>query len=350
MALPLTRVLALLELLQAQAGLTGAELARRLETDVRTVRRYVAQLRELGIPVEAERGRYGGYRLARGYRMPPLVLGNDEALAVVLGLAAGERLGLNPAGPAAASALAKIERVLPDALREPLAAMHETLRFTAGEIPARAPRPGVLLALAQASRQGRTVGLRYRSWRDDVTEREFDPYGVVFHSGRWYVTGHDHLRAAQRTFRIDRIEAVTPAESAFTVPADFDPVAQVASSLAGAPYRWEVEVLIDGPAEDIARQLPRTVATLTPRPGGVVLHARAERLDGMARLLACLEWPFTIRRPAELRTELAALASRLAEAASPANRDQVTRRRPVSAPAGTPADAWPPGDPSAPSA
>jgi predicted DNA-binding transcriptional regulator YafY len=317
---PLTRVLALLELLQAHAGLTGAELAERLGTDVRTVRRYIAHLRELGIPVEAGRGRYGGYRLARGYRMPPLVLTNDEALAVVLGLLAGDRLGLTPSAPAAAGALAKIERVLPHALREPLAAMRETLGFTARSVAGRAPEAGVLLALAQASRRRRTVGLRYQSWRGEQTERELDPYGVVFHAGRWYVTGHDHLRATVRTFRIDRITSVAPGSAAFAVPDGFDPVAQVASSLARAPYRWEVEVLIDGPLDDVARRLPRTVAALTPAGDGVLLVARAERLDGMARLLASLDWPFTIRRPDELRVALGELAQRLSAIANQPSR------------------------------
>jgi predicted DNA-binding transcriptional regulator YafY len=308
---PLTRVLALLELLQAHPGLTGHALAERLGTDVRTVRRYTAHLRELGIPVEAERGRYGGYRLARGYRMPPLVLTNDEALAVVVGLLAGERLGMTPSGPAGAGALAKIERVLPDALREPLAAMRETLGFTARTVVGQAPAAGVLLALAQASRRRHTVGLCYESWRQEQTERDLDPYGVVFHAGRWYVTGHDHLRGTLRTFRIDRIKSVLPRPRTFTVPGGFDPVAQVASSLARAPYRWEVEVLIDGPLDEVARRLPKTVAALTPCQDGVVMVARAERLDGMARLLASLEWPFTIRRPDELRDALRELAGQL---------------------------------------
>lgn len=308
---PLTRVLALLELLQAHAGLTGTELAERLGTDVRTVRRYTAHLRELGIPVEAERGRYGGYRLARGYRMPPLVLSNDEALAVVLGLLAGERLGLTPSAPAGAGALAKVERVLPDALREPLAAMRETLGFTARTVTGQAPEAGVLLALAHASRRGHAVGFRYESWRKEQTKRDLDPYGVVFHAGRWYVTGHDHLRGTLRTFRIDRITSVVPRPSTFTVPGDFDPVAHVASSLVRAPFRWEVEVLIDGPLDEVARRLPMTTAALTPQPDGVLMIARAERLDGMAQLLASLGWPFTIHRPDELRDALKELAQRL---------------------------------------
>ncbi len=315
MSHPLTRVLTLLELLQSHARLTGAELAERLDTDVRTVRRYIAHLRELGIPVEAERGRHGGYRLARGYRMPPLVLTNDEALAVVLGLLAADRLGMGTAAPAGAGALAKIERVLPHALREPLAAMRDTLSFTAHAVVGQAPGTGVLLALAQAARARTTVGISHRSWRQEHTERDIDPYGVVFHTGRWYVVGHDHLRDDLRTFRIDRIAAVAPRAGRFTAPDGFDPVIHLTSTLAQGSYRWQVEVTVHGPLDAIARRLPGSAVTLTPEPTGVLLRAQAERLDGMAHLLASLEWPFTVHRPDELRQALEDLAARLAAAA-----------------------------------
>ncbi|WP_460105042.1 helix-turn-helix transcriptional regulator [Streptomyces sp. YKOK-J1] len=308
-------MLTLLELLQSNARLTGAELAGRLDTDVRTVRRYMSHLRDLGIPVEAERGRHGGYRLARGYRMPPLVLTNDEALAVVLGLLAAERLGMTAAEPAGAGALAKIERVLPDALREPLAAMRETLSFTANTVIGQAPGTGVLLALAQASRARTTVGIHHRSWREEHTERDIDPYGVVFHRGRWYVVGHDHLRDSMRTFRIDRITSVTPRADDFTAPDGFDPVTHLTSTLAQGPYRWPVELTIHGPLDEVARRLPRSAVTLTAQPTGVLMHARTERLDGMAHLLASLEWPFTIHQPDELRQALRNLAAQLAESA-----------------------------------
>ena len=318
MSHPLTRVLTLLELLESNVELTGTELADRLDTDVRTIRRYIAHLRELDIPVEAERGRYGGYRLARGYRMPPLVLTNDEALAIVLGLLAAERLGMGTTVLAGAGARAKIERVLPDALREPLAAMAETLFFTANAVIAQAPESSVLLALAQASRAAMTVSIKYQSGRQDQTERDLDPYGVVFHTGRWYLVGHDHLRDDLRTFRIDRIASVTPSAlrpKAFTTPDGFDPVAHLTSSLGQGHYRWPVEVTIHGPLGEIARRLPGPAFTLLAQPGGVLMRTRAERLDGMAHLLASLEWPFTIHRPDELRPALKALAGRLAAAA-----------------------------------
>ncbi|MFC9228914.1 helix-turn-helix transcriptional regulator [Streptomyces decoyicus] len=315
MSYPLTRVLALLELLQTHPGLTGAQLADRLGTDVRTVRRYASRLRELGIPVQSDRGRFGGYRLARGYRMPPLMLTNEEALVVVLGLLAGERLGMSTTAPAGAGALAKIERVLPDPLRAPLAAMRDTLSFTANTVPAQAPEAGVLLTLAQACRSGHTVGLRYRSWHQEHTERDVDPYGVVFHSGCWYLVGHDHLRDGLRTFRIDRIASATPGAATFAAPDDFDPVTHLTASLARTPAPWQVEVLIEGPIEDIARRLPRTIVTLSAAPTGVLMRAQAAQLDSVARLLASLEWPFTVHSPDQLRQSLKDLAQQLTAAA-----------------------------------
>ncbi|KAA2261617.1 YafY family transcriptional regulator [Solihabitans fulvus] len=308
---PVTRVLALLELLQARPGLTGVELATRLEVDERTVRRYVARLADLGVPVEAGRGRHGGYRLLAGYRLPPLMLTDDEATAVVLGLLAGRRTGLAVGETATESALAKIQRVLPAALRERVGAVEHTLDLTSGTGAQARPAAETLLTLADAARRRLRTRLRYRSWSGGETDRELDPYGLVFHAGRWYVTGHDHLRGEVRTFRLDRIALATLGTETFTEPTGFDPVAHVVAGLSSVPYAHEVEVVLDTTLAAARRKIPRSVATLSAEADGVLMRTRAEHLDGMAAMLAGLGWPFTIRRPAELRDEVRALADRL---------------------------------------
>ncbi|MFI5910793.1 helix-turn-helix transcriptional regulator [Dactylosporangium sp. NPDC051541] len=308
------RVLALLEVLQAQPGLTGPQLAERLGIDERTVRRYAAALADLGLPVSADRGRYGGYRLAPGYRLPPLMLGDDEAVAVVLGLLAAERLGLGVGTAARASALAKIERVLPAALRERVRAVRETLGFTQ---PARAS--GLfdvqhLLAIGEAVRDNHRVGLAYRNWRGEATTRDFDPYGVVFHNARWYTTGFDHRSGEVRTLRLDRIATVTATAEHFEPPSSFDPAAHVVDALAAVPYRHEVEVLLHAPATEVRRRVPPTAGTVTEAEGGRArLICRAEHLGGMARMLAGLGWDFTVVRPPDLREEVADLGRHLVE-------------------------------------
>ncbi|MGK5443343.1 helix-turn-helix transcriptional regulator [Micromonospora sp. URMC 105] len=313
MSHPAGRVLGMLELLQSHHRLTGVELAERLRVDERTVRRYAATLADLGIPVAAERGRYGGYRLRPGYKLPPLMLTDDEAVAVLLGLVAAERLGLGTEEPATVTALAKIRRVLPASLAERLAAVQDHLGLTLRRAdPALRPAAGTLLTLGAATRQRRRVTVDYRSWRGDSSRRQVDPYGLVFHAGRWYVTGHDHLRQEVRTFRLDRIGAVSTGPETFAVPDGFDPVAHVTRSLAGVPYAHVVEVLLETDLATARRRIPPSVAELTEVADGVLLRARAEHLDGMAQLLAGLGWPFTVLAPDALRDAVRAHATRLA--------------------------------------
>jgi predicted DNA-binding transcriptional regulator YafY len=305
-------VLALLELLQAGGTHTVGALADRLGVDERTVRRYAAHLLDLGVPVRALRGRYGGYRLAAGYKLPPLMLTDDEAVAVALGLVAGRRLGLvAEAGPAADLAAAKLRRVLPPALSRRLDALLSTLDFTAGERSATPAGTAALLELAQATEARRTVTMDYTSWDGRGGERRLDPYGLVFHSGRWYATGRDHGRGDIRTFRVDRIARVRITEDRYEVPAGFDPAARVQAGVGAVGWRHEVSVVLHTTMDSARRRLPPAAGVLTEVDGGVRLDARAERLDGMARMLAGLDWSFTVERPAELRTELRALAERL---------------------------------------
>ncbi|MCW0212668.1 MAG: YafY family transcriptional regulator [Pseudonocardia sp.] len=306
-------VLALLELLQARPGLTGPQLADRLAIDVRTVRRHIATLDGLGVPVVADRGRYGGYRLLPGYKLPPLMLTGDEAVAVVLGLLAAERTGLHAAAPALESARAKLDRVLPAALREQVGAVAETLGFTTAARTGTAPDAEILLEIGQAVRDERRLQIGYRSWRGEPSDRDLDPYGLVFHHGRWYVTGHDGRRGAIRTFRLDRVASVHRTGHRFRRPEAFDPVAHVAAGLAEVPYALDVEVVLHGPPDDVRRRLPRTLGSLTAHPDGTLLRARAEHADGVARMLAGLEWRFTVLRPEEVRVAVREHAARLLE-------------------------------------
>jgi predicted DNA-binding transcriptional regulator YafY len=306
MSHPTTRVLAMLELLQARHELTGRELADRLGVDERTVRRYALRLVELGIPVEARRGRYGGYRLLPGYKLPPLMFTDDEAVAVVLSLLVGQRFGVATDG-----ALDKIRRVLPAQLRDRVAALRETLGFTLMPREGAMPDAAVLFVLAAAARDRHRVRLTYRSWKGEDSERELDTYGLVFHSGRWYASGFDHRRGQVRTFRVDRVASAVPLPATYADPGGFDAVAQVTASLASVPYAHEVEVVLDLPLAEARRRIPPTVGTLSGADGGVLLRTRAERLDGMAQLLAGLGCPFTVRTPDELRGAVRALAERL---------------------------------------
>src|SRR5258706_11853378 len=206
MARPTTHVLTLLELLQSGGIRTVAELADRLGVDGRTVRRYVDHLIALDVPVESVRGRYGGYRLASGYRMPPLMLSDDEALAVLLGLIAGRRTGLvTTTGTASETAAAKIRRVLPERLARRLDAVLGSLAFTAPPGEAPAPDTAVLLSIADAVRHRRPVSIRYTAADGRRSQRTLHPYRLLAHSGRWYVTGADPGIGEDRTFRLDRI-------------------------------------------------------------------------------------------------------------------------------------------------
>src|ERR1700729_590023 len=326
MARPTTHVLTLLELLQSGGIRTVAELADRLGVDGRTVRRYVDHLIDLDVPVESVRGRYGGYRLASGYRMPPLMLSDDEALAVLLGLVAGRRTGLmTTTGTASETAAAKIRRVLPERLVRRLDTVLESLAFTApaGEFPA--PDTGVLLPIADAVRHHRPISIRYTAADGRRSERTLHPYGLVAHSGRWYLTATDPDIGEDRTFRLDRIADARTLPGSFEPPAGVDPAQHVLSGLAQAPYRHRVSLQIQGTAEQIRARLPASVATLEelPPPSGTQAKTerwfraelRVEQLGWLPPVLASLDRPFVIEQPDELRGLTIALAGRLAAAA-----------------------------------
>ncbi|MFD7057915.1 helix-turn-helix transcriptional regulator [Streptomyces sp. NPDC059906] len=338
MSRPVSRVLTLLELLQSGGVRTVAELSGRLGVGERTVRRYVDHLVDLDVPVESVRGRYGGYRLAPGHRMPPLMLTDDEALAVLLGLVAGRRTGITAAaGTAGETAAAKVRRVLPERLRRRLDAVLDSLTFTTAPAESAAPEAAVLLPVADAVRHHRPLAIRYTGGRGGSGgsgggggggERTVYPYGLVAHAGRWYVTGRDLSVGADRTFRLDRIHGARVLPGTFEPPPGPGPAERVLTALATAPYRHEVTVRVRGAAEEIRARLPGSVAVVAADDGGedggeggdgagawCRVEIRAERLDWVPGVLASLDRPFVVERPDELRGLVADLAGRLMDAA-----------------------------------
>ncbi len=310
MYFPATRVLTVLELLQSRQRISGPELATRLEVDARTVRRYITMLQDLGIPVEAERGRYGSYRLRPGFKLPPLMFTDDEALALTLGLLVARKIGLGVAAPATEGALAKVERALPAMLRERIQAVQETLVFDIQPSSA-VPDNEVVVTLCAAAQQQRQVWIRYHNWNaSEETERIVDPYGLVYRVGFWYMVGYCHLRAEMRTFRLDRIQATEMRTEIFKRPPDFDSLAHVLRSISNTPATWQVDVLLETTLENAQHIVPPALAILDQEGEGVSFRCYVENLDWIAYVLLGLGCPFIVRQPPELRNALKELAQK----------------------------------------
>ena len=294
----------MMELLQARGRIGVPELARRLEVGERTVRRYASMLREMGVPVEAEVGRHGGYRLRPGRKLPPMMFTEEEALGLALGLLAARDLGLSGVAPAVEGALAKLERVMPGPVGDRVRALQETVSIAVSRSGGIASG-GMLLTLAAAVGEGRRVRMVYQSGWSGRTEREVDPYGMAHRGGYWYMAGHCHLRGGLRHFRVDRIlEAETLAET-FPRPAEFVfPDALLDPEPETPEGRYSVEVLLEMPVEDARPQLPAMGLDLESVEAGTILRCQTWNLDWLARVLAGLEAPFVVRRPDELREAL----------------------------------------------
>jgi predicted DNA-binding transcriptional regulator YafY len=240
------------------------------------------------------------------------MLDDDEAIVVALGVVAAGRLGLAGSTESVAGALAKIHRVLPDLLRRRVEALEATLDFTSSG-PTGAPVTGeTVLLLAEAIRRRLRVRAGYTSFAGEVTRRQLSPYGLVVHSGRWYLAAYDHDRQDLRTFRVDRMRRPAVSKQAAAPPPDgFDAVAYVSRSLARTPWRHEVEVLLDLTLEQATRRLPATLAELVEADEGTLLRMRVGSLDWTARVLAGLDCDFTVVRPEELHASVRKLGERL---------------------------------------
>ncbi|MCC2974112.1 YafY family protein [Massilia sp. IC2-476] len=300
MTKPTTRVLAVLELLQAHGQVSGAEIAARLEVDTRTVRRYIATLEEMGIPVTAERGRAGGYALVAGFKLPPMMFSEDEALALSVGLLAARSLGLDRAAPAIAGAQSKLERTMPSNLRQRVRAIDETVQLGLRRANG-ATGHAALAVLSVAARAGRRVRLDYVDAAGTPSERAVDTYGLAFHDGCWYAVGWCHLRNDVRSFRLDRIRSMGVLEEAFARPADFDALGYLVRSVATLPRAWTVEVLLKTTLERAQAQFFDTMGVFEQADDGILMHNQSDDIAWFARQLASLPFGFEIRRPPELR-------------------------------------------------
>lgn len=307
---PTTRILALLELLQTHGRMSGPELARRLEVGPRTLRRYITTLEDIGIPITTERGRHGGYMLVSGFKLPPLMFTESEAVAVSLGLQAARSLGFSEAAPAVASALAKLERVMPADLKRRVRAIGETttLDLRSGN---NAGSSAAMAALATAAQEQQRVQLAYQALNGATTRREIDPYGLVYWRGRWYVVGYCHLRQDLRSFRLDRVTEVRLSAARFTRPQGFDAAAYLKASIATIPRALAVEVLLKADLSTVLAMLPESAGVFEPTADGVLLRTYSDSLEWIARRLAALPCAFEVRAPDALRAAVRDHALRL---------------------------------------
>jgi predicted DNA-binding transcriptional regulator YafY len=316
---PTARALLALELLQSHPGITAAQIADKLGVSERAARRYIEILREADIPIRSIRGPYGGYRLDRGLRLPPLVFSSAEALALVMAVLDGHHDAADPTHPVG-SALGKIIRALP----EPVAAQAESVRRATAPVPDRgAARPdaGTTATLVQACSTHRQIRIVYRSQAGTSWSSVVEPWAVVVRHGRWYLlcqlTDRDgrteRVRAEPnlRTYRIDRVASVTLLDATFIPPPDLDPVATLERNLA-IGWEFSTEVIISAPRRLAAACLPTPLGTLT------AIDDRTTRLVGStsdpqwyAEQLAQSPAPFRVVGGAELRNAVGQLAERM---------------------------------------
>src|SRR5690606_16822708 len=229
---------------------------------------YITMLRDMGIPVESELGRYGSYSLRPGFRLPPLMFTDPEIQAIILGLMAVRQWGL-ASTPGVESAVAKIERVLPHELRERMRAIQGVL--TSHMPTSQALDAEVLARFSIAAYQRWRLWIDYQGGGRDRTQREIDVYGLVYHAGNWYAVGYCHLRQDLRSFRLDRVRSVKVLSTQFEPPPDFDALGYLLNSIARVPGVWYIEILLDTTLETARMYIPSDMAILEAVAGGVLM-------------------------------------------------------------------------------
>ena len=315
---PTTRLLTILELLQTRPVWAGAELAARLEVDVRTIRRYVLMLQDMGMPVEPMRGPGGGYRLRPGFKLPPLLFTEEEATAIVISLLITTAQQINWSAVPVEGALAKVLRVLPLHARTRLDALIANLSLHADEDTTKLDA-ALLLMLSDAVQHrtriamtymaGATIGVEHGTER--VTERMVEPYGLVSWWGHWYVVAYCCLRNGMRIFRLNRIQNMQLSDETFTRPDDFDCQAFLANQMSRADSTYAVAIQFDAPLDIVRHRIPEHYGVLSGRASGALFETRYDDLEGLAHFLITLKLPFVVLQPQELKIVLQGIARQL---------------------------------------
>jgi predicted DNA-binding transcriptional regulator YafY len=315
------RLLQLLSLLQARRDWTGPELSDRLGVSGRTIRRDVDRLRELGYPVDSLSGPAGGYRLQAGTAMPPLLLDDDEAIAIGVGLRTAARASVTGIEETAVRAMVKLEQVLPSHLRRRVQALGAAT--TSPPLGGPTVDPQHLTVLAAACRDREGVRFAYRRRDGTESRREAEPHALVNLGQRWYLVAWDRRREDWRSFRLDRLTrpAATGVRfAARSLPAA-DPATFVRESIIGAPNRYEARVTLRAPADAIARRVPGRWGTVVPLDDhSCELRTGDDNLDWLALRIAMLGVDFEVHEPPELVDQLRELAGRLGRATGGAAR------------------------------
>ena len=311
-----SRLLTLLSLLQARRDWPGGELADRLQVSPRTIRRDVERLRRLGYPVDSLTGPAGGYRLRAGAAMPPLLLEDDEAIAIAVGLRTAARASVTGIEETSVRALVKLEQVLPAHLRRRVRALQSATMT----LPAGGPTvdPQILTLIAAACRDSELVRFAYRGRDGAASRREVEPHSLVNLGRRWYLVAWDRGRRDWRTFRVDRLTGPASTGVRFparTLPAK-DAAAYVAESLSAWPHRYEARVTLHAPVETIRRRIPAHWGSVEPIDDHTCEYRTGDDdLDWLALRIAMLGVDFDVHEPPELGEHLRVVARRLERAA-----------------------------------
>ncbi|MBU2662674.1 WYL domain-containing protein [Actinoplanes bogorensis] len=310
---PTARALRTLEILQARPGTTADQLAAQLGVTERAARRYVGILREAGIPVESVRGPYGGYRLGRGTRLPPVVFTEEQALGLVMAVLDGQPAAID-ADDLIGGALSKVIRALPENVGRQAAALRAYASAAPDRRSSRAD-PAVMSTLVGAVADRRRALVTYANENGDQWDAEVDPWAVVVRFGRWYLLCHSHRADAIRTYRIDRMRAVKQLAQRFTPPDDLDPVASLEQNL-GSGWKYQTRVVFHAPHDRVAPFIRPTMGRLEPAGDNrcVLTGSTTNTRMYAQEWLAAVPFDFTVEECPELRAAVAELAARFTAA------------------------------------